>query len=425
MPTPVRASTLYYYLAGYDAIERDFLYQGFAFGFRIPFQGPRVSRVSHNHISATRNPSIVKQKINEEILAGRVRGPFRVPPCEPLICSPLAIVPKHEVGSYRLIHDLSFPRNASVNSGIDKLDSQVVYDNIDRVISLITGRQQGAKSLMAKTDISNAFRLLPINAADRCLLGFTWPDGNGCLQYYIDCALPMGLSAACQCFERFSSALQWIMTIKFGAVMSHILDDFFFIGPPNSNKCSADLSKFVSLCADIGIPLKQEKTVWPTTKLVIYGIEVDSVEMVSRLPEEKVLKIKNLLSVFSKRKKVTLRELQSLLGLLNFATGCVVPGRAFLRRLFDLTINVSHPNFYIKLNRKAKADLAAWELFMSGFNGKHVLLNDDWVPSDNLCLYTDAASTKGFAGVFGNKWFMHHWPAEFTSFHINILELFP
>lgn len=205
MPTPVNADKLYYYLAGYDAKERHFLCQGFTFGFRIPFQGPCVSRVSRNHVSATRNPLIVKQKIAEELLAGRVRGPFRTPPCEPFICSPLAIVPKHELGSYRLIHDLSFPHNASINSGIDKLDSQVVYDNIDTVISLI--RQQGAQSLMAKTDISNAFRLLPINAADRWLLGFTWPDENGCLQYFMDCALPMGLSAACQCFERFSSAL--------------------------------------------------------------------------------------------------------------------------------------------------------------------------------------------------------------------------
>lgn len=113
----------------------------------------------------------------------------------------------------------------------------------------------------------------------------------------------MGLSASCQSFERFSSALQWIMTTKYGARMSHILDDFFFIGPAQSNKCSSDLSRFISICEDIGIPLKQEKTVWPTSKLVIYGIEVDSTEMVCRLPLDKVLKIRHLLNGFSRRKK--------------------------------------------------------------------------------------------------------------------------
>ena len=49
------------------------------------------------------------------------------------------------------------------------------------------------------------------------------------------------------------------MTINFGAVMSHILDDFFFIEPANSTKCYNDFATFVSICADIGIPLKREK----------------------------------------------------------------------------------------------------------------------------------------------------------------------
>ena len=51
------------------------------------------------------------------------------------------------------------------------------------------------------------------------------------------------------------------MATLFGARMRHILDDFFFMGPAKSNKCSTDLARFISICEDIGIPLKQEKTV--------------------------------------------------------------------------------------------------------------------------------------------------------------------
>ena len=423
MPSPVKADKLNSYLADYDPCERDFLYQGFLTGFHIPYHGPRISRFCSNQISATKNPAIVKQKIDEEIASGRVLGPFSSPPCDPFICSPLALVPKHEPGSFRLIHNLSFPPDKSVNSAIDRSDSQVVYDSIDTVISLV--KQCGPNALMAKTDITNAFRLLPINIEDRSLLGFVWPSDNGSVQYFMDCCLQMGLSASCQIFERFSSALQWIMTERNGASMSHILDDFFFVGPADSNKCSDDLSTFISLCGDIGVPLKKEKTVWPTTCIVIYGIEIDSVSMMSRLPEPKVTKIRELLHDFSKRKKVKLRQLQSLLGLLNFATGCIVPGRAFLRRLYDLTINIQSLDFFVRINKEARADLAAWELFMDGINGKRMFLSDDWTVSDALCLYTDAASTQGFAGVFGSKWFMHAWPDDFLSLHINIMELFP
>lgn len=100
MPTPVRASRLRSYLSNYDEQEREFLCQGFESGFCIPFHGPRISRLCRNHVSATSNPSIVTQKILEEINAGRVHGPFMTPPCEPFICSPLALVPKHEKGSF-------------------------------------------------------------------------------------------------------------------------------------------------------------------------------------------------------------------------------------------------------------------------------------------------------------------------------------
>ncbi len=67
----------------------------------------------------------------------------------------------------------------------------------------------------------------------------------------------------------------------------------------------------------------------PSTCLTIYGIEIDSTLMMSRLPEDKVVKIRQLLGSFEKRRKISLKELQSLIGLLNFATSVVVPGRAF------------------------------------------------------------------------------------------------
>lgn len=62
---------------------------------------------------------------------------------------------------------------------------------------------------------------------------------------------------------------------------------------------------------------KHEKTVLPSTVITIYGIEIDSVAMECRLPNEKVEKIREKLQYFVKKKKVTLTELRSLLGLLN------------------------------------------------------------------------------------------------------------
>ena len=62
--------------------------------------------------------------------------------------------------------------------------------------------------------------------------------------------------------------------------------------------------------------------------------------MEARLPDDKLEKARSLLLAFQSKQKVTLKELQSLIGVLNFACSVVVPGRAFLRRLIDLTMGV-------------------------------------------------------------------------------------
>ena len=67
------------------------------------------------------------------------------------------------------------------------------------------------------------------------------------------------------------------------------------------------------------------------------------------LPPDKLVKCRDLIACSLRRRKVTLRGIQSLTGLLNFACTVVVPGRAFLRRLIDLIIGIYSPHFLISL----------------------------------------------------------------------------
>ena len=65
--------------------------------------------------------------------------------------------------------------------------------------------------------------------------------------------------------------------------------------------------------------------------MTFLGIELDTITL------DNVLKIKNSLSEMRVRRKITLRELQSLIGLLSFACCFVQPGRTVLRRLIYRT----------------------------------------------------------------------------------------
>lgn len=405
-------------LQGYDPQISRYLVEGFSEGFKLGIVGEIKTNVPKNHKSAEENPNQVYLKLAKESLKGRIAGPFRSPPFDNLVCSPLGLVPKSD-GKFRLIHDLSHPKGNSVNSLIPPENSVVSYDGVDKVIKLV--KKFGRNAKLAKCDIEDAFRIVCIHPSDYHLLGFTWNQ-----LFYYDRCLPMGASSSCQIFETLSCALQFIMETKYNAAgMSHILDDFLFVGPPFSDRCGHDLQTFLALASRVGIPMKKEKTVLPTTCLTIYGIEVDSHLMLCRLPQDKIEKISLALSETYKRKRITLRELQSLIGLLNFACLVVCPGRTFLRRLIDLTMGVVNPRHYIKLTKEARADLNAWKLFIESFNGCSMFLPDDWVSSDHLSLYSDASGSIGFASVFGTLYFAEKWPASMIQFDITVKELFP
>lgn len=419
--TPVKVNVLGQFLEGYDDHLKTFLYEGFKQGFKIQYQGPRQQRFCKNLLSVQQHENIVAEKLQKEVSLGRIAGPFNFLPFSNLQCSPIGIVPKKEINEFRLIHHLSYPDGASINNFIPDELCSVSYTTVDDAIKQI--KKLGKNCLLAKTDIASAFRILPVHPDDHELLGIQF---NG--DFYYDKCLPMGCSISCSIFETFSTALQWIACTKFGVpTMLHILDDFLFLGPPDSSICKLALHQFMSMCDVLGVPIKGEKTEGPSTTLIFLGIELDTVNMEARLPEEKIVKIQNALHSAKRRKKMTLRELQSLIGLLNFACCVVVPGRAFLRRLIALTRGVSKPHFRIRMNSQARLDLNAWCEFIDNFNGKSMFINDDWQNSHKLNLYTDAAGRFGYGAVFGTKWFYGTWEdlSLQQDYNITFKELFP
>ena len=179
------------------------------------------------------------------------------------------------------------------------------------------------------------------------------------------------------------------------------MDDFIFLSQSEA-ECRSYLHTFQTVADFVGIPVKHSKTTHPATCVTVHGIEVDTIMMQARLPHDKLDNAVALLRSFSRRKKVTLRQLQSLIGVLSFACKVIVPGRPFLRRLINLTMGVNKTNFHIRLNNEARLDLAAWLIFLDSFNGISILRNVQWLSSEKLELFTNA-SNLGFAGVLQGK----------------------
>lgn len=63
--------------------------------------------------------------------------------------------------------------------------------------------------------------------------------------------------------------------------------------------------------------------------------------------------------------------------------------------------------------------------FIESFNGKSIFLQDKWIFSFDLHLYSDASGALGYAAVFGSSWFSGSWLEEHQPYQITIKELFP
>ena len=415
MPTPVKVEVLSKYLEGYENAQ--YIIDGFTQGFRINFDGPDLPLTSSNSDSANQNPQAVDQKIKKELELGRLAGPFDSVPFQNYKCSPLALREKQNTGKYRLLHNLSFPYDAtSVNYNISKDDSTVSYSNIKDAISLIQAASPPA--FMAKTDISDAFRIIPIHPSDYHLTGFYWKG------YYYDKCLPMGCSSSCKIFELFSSALQWILKEKFGIVdVVKILDDFLFI-EEEFHQCKNSLQTFITLCNELGVPLAPHKTEGPSTSIVFLGIGLDSQKMLAFLPPDKLERYSNEVKLCLSRNKMTLKELQSLCGKLQFSTSVIRSGKAFLRRMYDIQIGINKPHHFIRITSEVKQDLEIWYHFLENYNGQSIIRKPPFGDSNTLHMWSDA-SKLGFGATYGTQWMQSKWPDSWAKLNIALLEIFP
>ena len=171
--------------------------------------------------------------------------------------------------------------------------------------------------------------------------------------------------------------------------------------------------------------MEPETTVGPSCVMSFAGIELDTLKMEVRLSSDKLIKCRCLIQDFVRRTKVSLKELQSLIDLLNCTCSVVVLGRTFLRRSINLTVGIPRPWYLICINRKTKADLQLWLEFLTSYNGRSFFLDYVWHSSSHLYLFTDASGSLGYGAVFGSHWFFGKWPDSWVGHNIIVCKMFP
>lgn len=119
-----------------------------------------------------------------------------------------------------------------------------------------------------------------------------------------------------------------------------------------------------------GVLLAQEKTECPVTVLKFLGIIIDTDRMEYLLPIDKLEDLKEVVAAAVGRSKIQLRELQSVLGKLNFACRIMLMGRVFCRSLAASTAGVTAPHHFVRLGREHRDDVKVWAVFLDQYNGR-------------------------------------------------------
>ncbi len=347
---------------GYDPNKTDYLVKGFTEGFHL-WLDASVQCIADdiretplwaksNQKSARVNPVAVETKLRKELQAEKYDSPFLLPSFQGLSGVALGLLREKITCKFRIIHNLSAPFGGpSVNSHIPTKAGSVSYDTVDTAIWLIQAIGPGV--VLAKTDIEHAYKLIPIHSA-----GIKWFE-----DWLWDCTLTMGSRSGCAIFKTFSHAVQFLSESRGCGDISHMLDDFLMDSPDN-HISDERLSRFHALFKLLGIPVVWEKTESGIC-IIFLGITLDTVKMEARLPQDKLDKCLRLVNSYRQLQKISIKQLESLNGLLNFACKVVHPGMPFLRRLYCLMEGFRRrlPFFKIRLTAGAKEDLRMWDLF--------------------------------------------------------------
>ena len=419
--TPVNVNSLHRLLceSNYDTAKTKFLIDGFTNGFDLGYAGSMQVRHTAPNLKLREVSSKIKlwNKIMKEVRAKRVAGPFQQIPFNYYIQSPVGLVPKDSGNSTRLIFHLSYPRKEnshSVNANTPKSLTTVKYPDFNDAIRLCM--QAGRNCKISKSDMHAAFRNLGVLRKQFCLLVMKAQDPNtGKTQYFFDKAVPFGNARSCALFQAFSDCVAHLVRFRTGRDLINYLDDYLFAALVSA-VCNGQMQVFMDICASINFPISLEKTCWATTQLVFLGMLIDTVKQIVMIPCEKVYKAHNLIDAVlnNPSKKLTLKQLQRICGYLNFIGKCIIPGRAFTRRLYAYTADTKlKPHHHIRVNGEMRSDLSTWKVFLenpSVFSRPFMDFSKYWY-AEEICMFSDASkkSSRGFGGWCDQSWMYGIW----------------
>lgn len=285
-----------------------------------------------NHRGATEFPDTIDEYIQRELGEGRLVGPVATPAFRHRTSfSPMTTRPKRESTRRRVICDLSWPPGQSINDGIPQNTYmyhtfRITYPTVDIICNRVR-QLQPQKVLIYRRDLAHAFRQLILCPRDWPLMGTVWRGA-----YFYDKVAVMGGRSSPYICMRVTNMICRIMGNLDHYVLCYVDD---FIGIDVEQKIWENYYMLNRLLRDTGVREAVDKAVQPAEVVECLGTGFDLQNKLLFVTSERVDELTALLQTWRGKTWYTRKQLESLIGKLQFVTNCVRPGRVFISRLIN------------------------------------------------------------------------------------------
>lgn len=139
---------------------------------------------------------------------------------------------------------------------------------------------------------------------------------------------------------------------------------------------------------------------------------------------DRLLELKQEIQSWKRKTYTTRKEMESIIGKLQFVCNCIRSGRLFLNRLLNFLRTMTRHRKYV-LPQQAVKDVLWWEAALQQFPGTSLMWCEQFDEPDTI-LATDS-SLKGAGGTCGLKYFRTAYPdfvrCNATIAHLELMAL--